>query len=345
MIKTLFLHIGTPKTGSSSIQKSLVGYDDGRTKYLEPLTSTNHNLLLPAFSPPGSSEVNWGANDNGENKDLLKLKLENAKLKFENAILSPSHENLIVSAEALCILAEDGVKKFFNFIHDLNRDIDIKVICYLREPKSFAASELQQRVKRHHSPKIFEVPDKINLHFVHGLKKFVPYVDSDSLIVREFNRDKLVNNCVVEDICKIMNIKITNIHQTNESLNIPTLKIVIVLNRSMVTYGSQNLYRARIKFIEKINEAYSGSPMLDKEIFTGMYRNSEIIFCKQFFKIDFTKSIGEFKSKKLLQNLLHDISDIDHKPLNNIILKSKINVDIKSSITNKIIAIYKSYLK
>ena len=46
--------------------------------------------------------------------------------------------------------------------------------------------------------------------------------------------------------------KITNIHQTNESLNIPTLKILIVLNKSMVTYGSQNLYSARIKFIKKI---------------------------------------------------------------------------------------------
>ena len=46
----ILLHIGPAKTGSTSIQKTLHGYDDGTTKYLEFQRQTHRNAWDKARS-------------------------------------------------------------------------------------------------------------------------------------------------------------------------------------------------------------------------------------------------------------------------------------------------------
>ena len=348
MINTIYLHIGTPKTGTSSIQQSLKDFDDRKTLYMTPLnkaiTPTNHNPLVTTFEVGDDHpKILWGLNDEGSlDAEKLSLIKENCKLTLANNILKPGYENLIISAEAFCILSTEGINNFFKFIRNLNSDITVKLICYLREPKSFCASEYQQRVKRHLSQEPFRIEKKMNLHYK-GVGRFLPFIKTDELYIREYSRSKLTNNCVVEDICKIINIKIKKVLSTNSSLSLEVLKLLHTLNGLKITYGNKNLIRARHMFINSLQEAYSGSESkIDREVFAGVYRNSEILYCKNFFNIDFTESISE-KEGKIPHDFLDDLSEIDQAPLDKIINEHKIDISGQAPLEKKVISIYEKF--
>lgn len=345
MIKKLYLHIGTPKTGTTSIQKSLCGYNDGKTLYFEHKhikNNGNHSHVATAFASI-PRKLLWGIEDSNVLSDeaLFNI-LEDVRNDLRRTLIKSNHESLIISSEAFCLLDEEGCDNFFSFIKEINNELDIKIISYLREPKSFCKSEFQQRIKRHLSSEPFSIPDKIRLHYKTSLKKFTKHVDKASFITKEFDKEKLINGCVVQDICKIIGIKLKKIINLNEGINIECMKIVNLLNHCVVTYGSEARYSARLKFIEIINAAYSNSGSINNDIFGGMYDIEEIIFCKNEFGIDFTDSIIKSSSKNKLKDLINDLSNISHGPIKNILLDMGIQIDGNFTINDYVIKLYEA---
>jgi hypothetical protein len=146
MVRRLYLHIGMHKTGSTAIQQSLKGYDDGTTAYLK-LADANHSMSMSMlFCEEQASDLvklGWA-----RSLADLRLHVADVRQRIQDQIAS-GRQNLIVSGEELSTRfgAREiaRLRSFFAPAFD-----EIRVIVYLREPRAFMRSALQQIVKNRH---------------------------------------------------------------------------------------------------------------------------------------------------------------------------------------------------
>jgi hypothetical protein len=144
MTRTLYLHIGMHKTGSTAIQKAFDGYDDGTTAYLR-LSKRNHSFGMASIFRAEKAAEQVAA---GWAKSVTELRTKAAidRKLLEEQVASGSR-NLIISAEELsskwAVHEVDRVRDAL--AHAFDR---VQVIAYLRGPRSFQRSALQQIIKK-----------------------------------------------------------------------------------------------------------------------------------------------------------------------------------------------------
>ena len=146
-VKEIILHIGIPKTGSTSIQQSL--FDN--QKILK-----EHGIIYPVLEGINHAHINLCTIPNAQReyynivKDrLTKRKLNSHKKHFYKML---KKEIRIVKPEKIVISTESLFKKLnINFINLLSKatstDVKFSIICYLREPAEWFVSSTQQMIK------------------------------------------------------------------------------------------------------------------------------------------------------------------------------------------------------
>lgn len=136
-MRICYIHIGMHKTGSTSIQHSLNGYDDGRLAYLA-LSEPNHSHdLMDMFLEKGRATV-WQPIPGGS----LEAQRERLYAQVE-AQFSETNKDFVISSEELwrrfapahVAAVCDYLRTFFD---------RLVVIVYLREPYSFLARSIQE---------------------------------------------------------------------------------------------------------------------------------------------------------------------------------------------------------
>lgn len=140
-----FVHIGGPKTGSTTIQKALSTHPLPAHHYIQTGNS-NHSRMLSLLFGRGNDQMapyfrrrGWGsAQLETQRKDWL------ADLSHE---LETSDQDVIFSAEALCtpMFDEASLEAFRSFLAPHVHTI--QVIGYVRSPVSYSQSSFQQRLK------------------------------------------------------------------------------------------------------------------------------------------------------------------------------------------------------
>jgi len=146
--KKILIHIGTGKTGSSSIQKTLsIAHEEKRIApivYPRILPEYDgHEFLLYAFEDPAKLPrghyQKYHNSDKGSryNMELLKSKLEEATFGYEN---------LILSSEYLGRFSPGGIASLKKFLFKAGFNT-IKILVYVREPSSYYLSFIQQQLK------------------------------------------------------------------------------------------------------------------------------------------------------------------------------------------------------
>lgn len=137
------LHFGMPKTGSTSIQASLLaaGALPGTT-YLNVGTGNSSRALATMFmDDPSEFHLNEKWALDGEALDREKLL---AFRHFEQQLRSPTPQFLL-SAEVISTLEVSALTRLREW---LERQVDsIELVGYVRAPKGYMESELQQKVK------------------------------------------------------------------------------------------------------------------------------------------------------------------------------------------------------
>lgn len=202
----IYLHIGTHKTGTSSIQSFFYSNEKllRREKLLYPLFSKNHSG--PLCSAVKDNPLTYFYYKKHKNFTNSKIIDENERIKSEirKNVTEKKYNNIIFSGEELSFLSLSEVYRLKELLSKTHHEI--KIIIYKRDSEDYFLSAFQQHLKAGLSYReIKRNPPKYI--FEEAYKNFSTVFKTSNIIVRDFNSCK---NDVVSDFIKTLALKINN---------------------------------------------------------------------------------------------------------------------------------------
>lgn len=260
--KKCILHIGSFKTGTTSLQMTLAQNRDLLKKYgfIYPDIGFNHTFLVVCC---GENHKAWPT----EFKKRMDTKASAARFRREMlAYLAKTAEaagsdTVIFSSEYLVTLHPDRVAALKAL---LDRHFDgIVVVCYIRHPRSHTVSLAQQSIKAgfadldaiQERKSIFR-PSRLDDTYI---KSFGP----EALRVREFNRETLVNGDIIDDFCSTVGMPaelVTSLKRAhgNESLSMEAALIASAVAKDLPRAKGRKWNPARSRAFEASLRQISG---------------------------------------------------------------------------------------
>ena len=296
----LFLHIGMHKTGSSSIQSSLNGFENESIRYAK-LGFENHSIpIYTAFSENYLNYHIWkrqGLSDENiirKKEELLQIvRKELRHLK-----------DIIISGEDISALAEKELMSLKKEIVDAGKDVF--VIAYVRDPASYLKSEFSERVK-------MGLNDLFILNYKDRFKKVFDVFGENSVNLRLFRPDSLKGGDVVKDFYDILKLpEAPNLPKKNTSLSVEAISMIYILNQIVSsTDPSKRVKKAKKDCLDLFREFFSNGQMINHEIFLCSSIKEGDIWMKKYVDIDISHNKYENYDQSFLnfQNYLNDIAE------------------------------------
>lgn len=327
MVSKVILHIGMHKTGSSSIQSSLMNYDDGSTFYARFPHENHSSGMYTAFSSHPMDYHAWRRV--GHSKDQVANIRKSWREMLTRDLSRADRDTLIISAEDLSSVDEDGKKELIDFLQGHVQDI--VVVAFIRSPSSFAASAFQQIVQE--GQKTF--PQTITTNYRLRIEGYAKRLPKESLIIRAYDPRSFPNGSVVQEFFVLFDLRMEGLTEqsVNQSLSAPALKLIYEYNRKNPCFtGDEALVRARFRLIDAINELYCEFEKIDKNLFANRIDRSDLPYLQDRWNIDLD---GEHEmdghASGDVEEWVCDMKDVDLTPLRNKIRSLGISVTDQGS--------------
>lgn len=238
--RELILHIGTEKTGSTSIQDFLKTNRKQLRKngYIVPTTlgdQIHFKLQLMANSEDFVDSFcrNLGL---ARNKKLRQRTIKQWREEFEREVTRSKGKKWIISCETLHsrLKTKQDIKRLKRILKPLFKKID--VIVYLRDPLDLVVSRLNENVK---SALPMEIPVPSQKGFdicnhAETVENWEGKLGPGEFIPRLFTNDSMLNQNVVDDFCNVFRINTSSLRMpTRKNMSMPEycLKIINEINR------------------------------------------------------------------------------------------------------------------
>lgn len=231
-MKTLYLHVGTPKTATSSIQKFLAGNRSVLEAhgYCYPRSLHKYPDVNPRRN--GHFLVGKVANKNGGHK----RKTEEAYLQEGYELIVKSFakfDNVILSDESIWFGASYSRKDVFERLKEEadQKGYVVKVIVYLRRQDQFLLSKWNQAVKQNvawgsgltceeylkasqdREPDVYQYGKRLDV--------LAGILGKENLIVRVFERDQWIEGSIIQDFMYHIGFEtIDDFKQEEETVNL-----------------------------------------------------------------------------------------------------------------------------
>ena len=235
----LFLHIGTPKTGTSAIQLFLVTNREALEKkgwtypdfgFVYPDASETRNALWLAREMDPSDD---------ENRKKAMPQLLSAAEQFPHMILS--EESLWTQGGYCSEGREHFWRTFASFLKE--NDIDLKIIVYLRRQDQYLYSYWAQKVKKRDETRLFrQFAEEFGLahtklDYCAQLDLIADGVGAENLIVRPYDRSRFENGSIVYDFLGVVGLTPDDgfefPEESNSSMSDCVLEAKRLMNRSL----------------------------------------------------------------------------------------------------------------
>ena len=275
-MKTLYLHIGTPKTGTSAIQELCV---------LNQETLNKKGYCYPVFK---TSYAGFSKRRNGMflqksiYKDGVRQTEEEKKFFEENMNevfhLFKTYDNVILSDEGIWAASYELRRSLWKDLKELggSHDFAVKVIVYLRRQDVYMVSIWKQRVKGNALKKsdgdipweeyIANVPENLQLDYYAALERISAALGKENIIVRRYERGSFPDGLIQADFLKVIGLELTDEYvlekeTVNQSLSGNTCEIKRVVNTLEDITEKESLFlrRALLGYSRISEEAYPRS--------------------------------------------------------------------------------------
>ncbi|MEQ8757964.1 MAG: hypothetical protein RID09_31210 [Coleofasciculus sp. G1-WW12-02] len=229
---TVYLHIGTHKTGTSAIQKLLL---NNREQLLSkglflPLSKGSHHKLIQK-------------NDNDKDYGLNAEKWE----ALLQEIRSQESNNIVISSEDFFRLDSGLIPKLKDYLSNY----ETKIIVYLRRQDNYLISLYCQAVKTaHHWDSLNQhiLDNKYYADYYQRLEPWKQAFGKENLIVRVYEKDQLSNG-LFNDFLKSIHINSDGLDlKKAQSINIsPTLRTIKVIRfLSGIAIGQMSISKKKM---------------------------------------------------------------------------------------------------
>lgn len=226
IMKTLYLHIGMKKTGSTAIQHFLLENNEFLNKngYIFPQMTDQFNHSFHVANWRNAIFLDVDENQEIKEKDGQKAIdecfeiVENAFKEFNNVVLS---DELLF--ERIGIVYQERIEKLLDCAE--KNKFNIQVIIYLRKQSEYMCSRWKQHIKENSLDITFDeyvknMDDYSEYNYKERLDCIAKIFGKKNIIVRRYERDELKNGSSIIDFLETIGIKSVNEIQQKEDIKI-----------------------------------------------------------------------------------------------------------------------------
>lgn len=281
MEKKLYLHIGSPKTGTTSLQMRL--FQNSKTLadqgFCYPGKEFSHQKI---FFSTGCSPKDWARQFRGQNHQAVMKVVNNYMESFEKD-LKTDFRNYIVSSEDLFITNESYIQNLLNY---LNHFFDeVIVIAVIRDPIDYYRSYQQELIK---ARSYIESP----YHFKYNIKKVVETwaAFADTTIIRFMPGED-----IFDSFCDLTGLKsnrfVKRPNNNNSSMSIEQILLLEKVQKHLYK-EKDDMLKVHLKAISNINAPFGSKVKLQDWVKPVIYQNhkEDIDWLFTKYGIDFRNS-------------------------------------------------------
>ena len=247
----LILHVGMPKTGTSSIQDTFFRFQHPDFEYVD-WQSVNHGSLFVLLFERNEKVADFRT-FKMRGPDFAR-RIPEMRARWRGRLLKQLRQahgkTLLFSAEVMSAIGfEAAHRNLRSFFED--RTEEIFIIGYARPPAGFMTSAFQQRLKRSCQTRL-QFP-----HYRNRFSQIDRVYGRDRVHIREFSRARLLNGDVVQDFAQATGIPLPppdRIARFNESLSLEATALLYVQRSfgSGFLQGFNHAPRANNMFVNRL---------------------------------------------------------------------------------------------
>jgi hypothetical protein len=309
MARTVYLHIGTHKTGTSSIQTAFNGFSNPHIRYAS-LGAPNHSLALHTLfaQHPERHHLHVNNQRGAAEVDVFR-KTVARNLERELAV----DADLILSGEDLCELKRDEVRKLAAYF--ASRSARVRVIAYYRDPLGFSASSLQQRVKAG-----LEEFRLIQPEYRRRIEHYIGVFGRENCDLRRFDRRAFPESSVVKDFARHLGIDSAALAavSTNTSMSAQAVSCLLYMNRRLgIPRESSAFFDLRRGFVDWLIPQLSGEKFtLPETLFAAAMDAEDVRWMERVTQDTLMKTAGdspELAARR--ESFVHDLQSLSDREI------------------------------
>lgn len=304
-MKTLHLHIGSPKTGTTSIQNTFYHNRNelAQQGFLYPGNRFNHHQF---FFATQSEYKDWPRKFKEFDRKVLRTAI-NKYFDILEKWLAANFDNQIISTEYLFIDDSQSIRNLLDYVEPYFSEI--RVYLFVRNPVEYYRSMQQQKIK---ACSYITSPNRFHYNFKNVIKTWDRFCHVE---VIEYKPE--VNSC--EILCKKIGLNFRQLSdcgkEINSSLFLEQMLLLEKIQRNLYR-NSENYFKSHLEIVQTITPDSATKPKLKQIVKFLIEQNhkSDLKWLQKTHNIDFgstNSKVVELSSKTpIFKNGRADIADV-----------------------------------